>query len=743
MKLSKLKLWNYRCFGSEEQVILIDQLTTFIGNNSAGKTAALSALNCMFSENSNDRILHRSDFHLPKDILPDEMEQQSLYIEAVFEFEELQSGSNGGEYAIPIFFQHFVVDNPGRLPYLRIRLEATWEKSNTIDGSIDSKISYITCPEFAEIEEGNRTNASRRDLDKIRVIYVPAVRDPSKQLKNASGTMMYQIMSSINWSEETKGNVKAKIKELNEQFEEEKGVSMFGTSLGKQWKTYDSDERYSTASLRFNSADIETSIRKTEVVFEPTETGKEYTIDQMGDGLRSLFYISLVDSILDVEGQMVREIEIDPEHKMIMMLAMYIIETNPYIKQALQMTYSFVFLDEFQDTTAIQYAFVKECFWNSGTKVTSVGDNKQRIMVWAGAVKTIFNDFYRELNPKCIRLIMNHRSAPRLVALQKAMYESLKEKATEVCASGNWAEDDGNIALFIADNEQLEAAAVSKDILLKISNGVEPHDICILCKQKPQDYASAIIEELEKHGVRARIETGYQDLIKEPIVDLFIKFMICADSRKHPNEWTFIEELLVELWGISGMRENDTFDEMQRKLSAVVNVVKKNIQQKLDTEQWHSTLNSIIDFFGIGNIKAKFPAYKQGTYFMNVINQFESLFFEEYVAAHGVWNLAIENFRGDHSVPIMTIHKSKGLEYNAVYFIGLEDSAFWNFRNQPDEDRCTFFVALSRAKASVTFTFCKKRTGMKCPMQRHNAINEFFDLLQRPGIAEVKRFQNR
>lgn len=220
-------------------------------------------------------------------------------------------------------------------------------------------------------------------------------------------------------------------------------------------------------------------------------------------------------------------------------------------------------------------------------------------MVWAGAVKTIFNDFYRELNPKCIRLIMNHRSAPRLVALQKAMYESLKEKATEVCASGNWAEDDGNIALFIADNEQLEAAAVSKDILLKISNGVEPHDICILCKQKPQDYASAIIEELEKHGVRARIETGYQDLIKEPIVDLFIKFMICADSRKHPNEWTFIEELLVELWGISGMRENDTFDEMQRKLSAVVNVVKKNIQQKLDTEQWHSTLNSIIDFLAL------------------------------------------------------------------------------------------------------------------------------------------------
>ena len=424
--------------------------------------------------------------------------------------------------------------------------------------------------------------------------------------------------------------------------------------------------------------------------------------------------------------------------KMIMTLAMYIIKTNPYIKQSLQMTYSFVFLDEFQDTTAIQYAFVKECFWGCSTKITAVGDNKQRIMVWAGAVKTIFKDIYNELNPVGVRLVMNHRSAPRLVALQKAMYESLKEKTTDVCVSDSWDEDDGRITLVIADSEQLEAAAVSEDILSKISDGVKLHDICILCKQKPQDYASSIIEELEKHGVRARIETDYQDLIKEPIVDLLIKFMVCADGRKHPNEWTFIEESLIELWGISGVQERDAFDEMQRKLSVLVDVVKKEIRQGVNAERWHSALHSIIDFFGIGNIKAKFPAYKQGTYFTNVITQFEKLFFEEYVAACGDLSLAIENFCGDHSIPIMTIHKSKGLEYNAVYFIGLEDSAFWNFRNQPDEDRCTFFVALSRAKESVSFTFCKRRTNMSRPLQRHKEINEFFDLLQRPGVAEIK-----
>jgi DNA helicase II / ATP-dependent DNA helicase PcrA len=51
----------------------------------------------------------------------------------------------------------------------------------------------------------------------------------------------------------------------------------------------------------------------------------------------------------------------------------------------------------------------------------------------------------------------------------------------------------------------------------------------------------------------------------------------------------------------------------------------------------------------------------------------------------------------------MTIHKSKGLEYHTIIFIGLEDGAFWTFQRQPDEDKCAFFVALSRAKERVIF----------------------------------------
>lgn len=314
MRLSKIKIHNFRCFGDGEEIIPIDDITAFIGCNSTGKTAALCALNILFSENSAERILRRSDFHLPKTMKPEELERQDLYIEAVFVFDELNDESSSAVNSVPPFFQSMVVDGPQGDLYLRIRLEASWEKSNNIDGAIESEINYIACSENEEISKEYKHIAKRGELDLIRVIYIPAVRDPAKQLKNVSGTMMYQIMNSINWSDDTKTSIKEKINELNEDFMKESGVSILGSLIHSQWSAYDSDARYSNAQLRFNSTDIESSIRKSEVVFSPTVTGKEYSIDEMGDGLRSLFYISLVDSILAVEVKIQQELENDPEH---------------------------------------------------------------------------------------------------------------------------------------------------------------------------------------------------------------------------------------------------------------------------------------------------------------------------------------------------------------------------------------------------------------------------------------------
>ena len=91
-------------------------------------------------------------------------------------------------------------------------------------------------------------------------------------------------------------------------------------------------------------------------------------------------------------------------------------------------------------------------------------------------------------------------------------------------------------------------------------------------------------------------------------------------------------------------------------------------------------INTIKSFLDTNRIKAYFPVYSQGNYFNTILDKFIELFNIEFEEANHDWQKAIDNFLGLNSIPIMTIHKSKGLEYSAVYFIGLEDSAFWNFK---------------------------------------------------------------
>lgn len=422
--------------------------------------------------------------------------------------------------------------------------------------------------------------------------------------------------------------------------------------------------------------------------------------------------------------------------KMINKLADYIILTNEQIKLAIQTTYSHVFLDEFQDTTDLQYKFIKDCFLGSNSIITAVGDSKQRIMLWAGAMKNVFEIYNDEFQSDQKVLLMNHRSAPKLVELQRRMYESLQEENLDIKCSEKWNSSDGEINLFISDDEELEANAIANNIEEKICIGIKPNDICIICKQRVQDYSPTIIKALKEKNIRARVEIEYQDLIKEPIIDLILDIISCVINIRQAQKWEKIKETVINIFSIDS-NNNSTYEELQEEIFDLKNSIKIMIDQNRNISEIVDTIKSFLD---INRIKAYFPVYSQGSYFDTILDKFIELFNIEYEEANKNWQYAIDNFCGLNSIPIMTIHKSKGLEYSAVYFVGLEDSAFWNFKNQPEEDRCAFFVALSRAKKSITFTFSNIRSSMKYPIQKRKDINEFFELLQRSGIATVKNF---
>lgn len=304
MMITKLKIKNFRCFGPEETSIELENLTTIIGSNSSGKTAILNALLKLFGRNGKERELNRSDFHVPKGKNPEEIDKNELSIEVVIHFPELANNKTVAEKTVPDLFQRMVVDGVDDDPYVRIRLDAFWQKSNSPEGDIDFSLSFITVPENEEIGESgeNRSPTTVNEIrSNIQMIYVPAIREPSFQLRNASGTILWRILNGINWPEDINDQINEKIKPVNSIFDNQEGVKQVQEIISSQWKSFHRDYRYTEAKVKFTSSDLNAILNKIDIEFSPTESPKSYNIDSLGEGLRSLFYFSLVNSLLELE----------------------------------------------------------------------------------------------------------------------------------------------------------------------------------------------------------------------------------------------------------------------------------------------------------------------------------------------------------------------------------------------------------------------------------------------------------
>ena len=94
------------------------------------------------------------------------------------------------------------------------------------------------------------------------------------------------------------------------------------------------------------------------------------------------------------------------------------------------------------------------------------------------------------------------------------------------------------------------------------------------------------------------------------------------------------------------------------------------------------------------------------------------------------WSACVDAFEGISRIPLMTVHKSKGLEYDTIVFVGLDDQAWWSHTPRNPEGLATFFVALSRAKQRAIFAFCQGRG-------QRRRVADLFQLLTDAGVPEI------
>lgn len=303
MQISKLHLKNFRSFGDKGTTITLNKLSGFVGENSAGKTALIHGLVKLFGVTSNERTLEKSDFHIPKQVKVEAIKELQLSIEARIDFPELMATNQNtlSRASIPPFINQLVVHATAEAPYLRVRLTGKWIADNTPEGEIEQKLHFVTVAEGEDEAEDDLVPVTPHQRSTIQVIYVPAVREPSAQLRNASGTILWRILNNISWPDDINDSIKTKMEPVNKLFDGIEGVSHIRSVIGEEWKKYHKDTRYQDAKIQFSSSTLASILKKIEVTFTPTHDQGEYSVEKLGDGLRSLFYLSLVSSLLESE----------------------------------------------------------------------------------------------------------------------------------------------------------------------------------------------------------------------------------------------------------------------------------------------------------------------------------------------------------------------------------------------------------------------------------------------------------
>lgn len=299
MYISSITIQGFRSFGEPVNISIKEKLTAFIGHNSSGKTTALDALRKIFGSSLSEREIKREDFHIRFEEDPAVVKSKKLSIETRFHFTDTDTE------AIAHFFSDMVVNTEGSSPYIRIRLEASWNESEMYqDGDIESKLYFIIVPEGSPEGEDSKRMFPNYLRQLIQILYVPAIRRPADQIKYASGSMLYRVLRKIKWDKEFRKEFETKIMEVGTLFE---GLDEFNTiqeSISSFWSQFHKDPRYKETNLGFGQSDFESVLKRMEVLFSPSGIHRPFRVDELGEGYRSLFYLTLVCALLEVEEKL-------------------------------------------------------------------------------------------------------------------------------------------------------------------------------------------------------------------------------------------------------------------------------------------------------------------------------------------------------------------------------------------------------------------------------------------------------
>lgn len=427
------------------------------------------------------------------------------------------------------------------------------------------------------------------------------------------------------------------------------------------------------------------------------------------------------------------------EFTMINRLADLLVRHHARMIRALRATYPYVFVDEFQDTTAAQYTFLRDVFAVSGVVTTAVGDGKQKIMGWAGAMPFAMQQFDVDFGATRYELEWNFRSSSELVTLQHMVATELQPGVSPAVSKAQvelghvpavvWRfADSTKQAMFLAE-------WIANDIA---TSGRTAADFAFLAKQQVAGFEVELRDELGRHALSLRNddaqfgELKLQNLVKHDVVRLIVGVLqLAVQPRGLPEVWIETLALLSRICGDDRgeneqRRTADRLTQFAHELGIWLGAMPIGSPKPRQVVDRAASIveADVLDGF----IRSQHAGEDAETALIALTARLDAVL----AAGPPDWRSAVEGITASDAIALQTIHRSKGLEYHTVFVLGLDPDQWWSYRREREEATSAFFVALSRAAQRVIFT-CTD------PSARYGTTRALYELLDRAGVPEVQQ----
>jgi len=419
----------------------------------------------------------------------------------------------------------------------------------------------------------------------------------------------------------------------------------------------------------------------------------------------------------------------------LLMLTYQILEQDKELRKETSNRYQYIMVDEYQDTNELQFKLL-ELLASEHNNLCVVGDDDQSIYGWRGAnIRNIleFSDYFK--GTKTVKLETNYRSTSPIL---KAANELIEHNSQRIGKKLTSHKGDGiAVKVFHSLDESLESRAIAKEVNELLAKGVSSDEIAVLYRINA--LSRSLEEGFTKEGLPFKLLGGMRFYDRAEIKDIISYFRLFSN----PHDDFSLERVvnkpkraigkvtMDKLKKAAFENKGSVFSLIKGKdvaeLSTIVSkkaaASLKEFVEHIETlrDEIESSLYNFIELFeeliGMKNFYASTP---EGQERVLNIDEFYGYFREAIVKNP---TLTIDIFLNDislqseqdqldeNAITIMSIHASKGLEFEHLYVIGLEEEFFPLLGDgcNMEEERRLGYVAITRAKSDLTLCYVDSR----------------------------------